>query len=84
MPDLMALNARQLAVFEAHTSARPYRVVNGTPCLFAERDDLDCPIVLITEYPDETVTGPDFLLGQQAQFGVIRSALAWVEEQIST
>lgn len=84
MPDLMALNARQLAVFEAHTSARPYRVVNGTPCLFAERDDLDCPIVLITEYPDETVTGPDFLLGQQAQLEVIRSALAWVEEQIST
>ena len=83
MPELMALNARQLAVFEAHTSARPYRVLNGTPCLFALREDLDCPIVLLTEYPDETVTGPDFLLGQQAQLQVIRAALAWVKEQIS-
>lgn len=79
LPELMHLNARQLVVFEAHTSLRPYRVVNGTPCLFAAREDLDCPIVLLTEYPDETVTGPDFLLGQQAQFEVIRSALAWVK-----
>lgn len=82
MPELLALNARQLAVFEAHTSLRPYRVLNGTPCLFAEREDLDCPVVLITEFPDETVTGPDFLLGQRAQFAVIQAALKWVQASV--
>ncbi|RJF72659.1 hypothetical protein D3875_15035 [Deinococcus cavernae] len=78
-PDLMALNARQLAVYEAHTSLRPYRVIHGTPCLFTAHDTLDGPLVLLTEYPDETVTGPAFLLGQRAQFAVIQAALAWLE-----
>lgn len=79
IPDLMRLNAGQLVTFQAHTGARPYRVLNGTPCLFHAREDLDCPLTLITEYPDETVTGPDFRLGQQAQFAVIQAAVTWLQ-----
>ncbi|GHG05448.1 peptidase M14 [Deinococcus piscis] len=78
-PELTAFNAAQCQVYEAHTSARPYRMIHGTPCLFAVRESLSCPLELVTEFPDETVTGADFRLGQQAQLEVIRSALRWVE-----
>lgn len=79
-PELMTFNAAQCGVFEAHTDARPYEMLRGTPCLFAVREQ-SCPLELVTEFPDETVTGPDFRLGQAAQLAVVSAALRWVAQQ---
>lgn len=79
---LMALNEYQLQVYEQQTSVRPYELIQGTPFVFAEDADLACPLTVITEYPDETITGPAFLLGQSAQYQVIGSATRWAESQV--
>ncbi|MCY1703901.1 M14 family metallopeptidase [Deinococcus sp. SL84] len=76
---LMTFNRDQCEVFAAHSSEKPYQMLHGTPCTFSERANLCCQIELITEFPDETVTGPDFLLGQQVQFAVIEAALSWLQ-----
>ncbi|EYB69281.1 hypothetical protein DEIPH_ctg009orf0023 [Deinococcus phoenicis] len=80
---LMALNRRQLRVYEGHTSARPYQLLRGTPVVWEEKAGLPCPLCLITEFPDETVTGPTFRLGHAAQYEVIRSAVRWAEHHVA-
>lgn len=77
--ELTAFTARQLAASQAHSSARPYELLSGVPCLFAERPDLECPVTVITEFPDETVRGPDFRLGVRAQLRVVEAAVRWAE-----
>ncbi|SEI92204.1 Zinc carboxypeptidase [Deinococcus reticulitermitis] len=80
--ELLAFNARQLAVFGAHSSARPYELLGGVPCVFSERPDPESPLTVITEFPDETVRGPDFLLGVRAQLRVIEAGVRWAEGKI--
>lgn len=75
---LMAFNLRQRAAYEGHTSARPYQLLNGTPLLLQEKEGQLAPLTLITEFPDETVTGPPFRLGVEAQHLATQAAWAWL------
>lgn len=77
-PTLLAYNSRQRAVYEAHTAARPYELLHGTPTVLEAREAATYPITLITEFPDETVYGDLFRLGVEAQLSVIQAAWQWL------
>jgi len=62
---LIALNARQLALWQAHWGELPFPVLNGIPCLVSEDQRSRVPFTLITEYPDETVYGEAFVLAHE-------------------
>lgn len=81
LPDLMALNSKQLQASEAHTSARAYRVLHGTPVILQARRNTAVPLELITEFPDETVYGQRFGLGHEAHLRVVQSAVRWAEQR---
>nr|WP_316639835.1 hypothetical protein [uncultured Roseateles sp.] len=62
---LMALNARQHALWRAHWGELPFPVLNGIACLISEDQRSRVPFTLITEYPDETVYGEAFVLAHE-------------------
>ncbi|TNC10106.1 peptidase M14 [Methylobacterium terricola] len=70
---LMALTRAQLALSARHAPPPPLRMVHGIPCLIAEDARHRVPLTLITEYPDETITGDALAAGIRAQ---ARTAIA--------
>ncbi|WP_293722565.1 peptidase M14 [Stappia sp.] len=80
LSDVLALTARQLEIYRIHAGEPDLRMVNGFPCMVAEDPRSQAPVVLISEYPDETVHGEDFRLGQDAQRRTALAAYgAWQE-----
>jgi hypothetical protein len=76
LPEMVALNARQIAAYRAHVGEVPFEIVAGIPCSVGGAARATAPIELITEYPDETIAGPAFRLGHECQF---RTAIAAAE-----
>lgn len=80
IPGLLAYNDRQITLYEVHAGETGYRVINGFPCLSSVDDRHTVPLTLITEYPDETIYGDDFITGHTAQMETVLSAYeAWQE-----
>jgi hypothetical protein len=78
IPGLLAYNERQVALYEIHAGETGFRVINGFPCLASVDDRHTVPMTLITEYPDETIYGDDFIAGHTAQMDTVLSAYeAW-------
>ncbi len=67
-------NDMQLELFERHAGASGFRIVNGFPCLIAADDSYSVPITLITEYPDETIYGENFVRAHTAQMETVLAA----------
>ncbi|MGO2241195.1 MAG: peptidase M14 [Halomonas sp.] len=74
VPGLVELNATQIALFETHAGALTFPVLNGFPYLMSEDADQLTPLMLITEYPDETVTGDAFVQAHTAQMATVVAA----------
>ncbi len=80
IPGLLAYNDRQIALYEIHAGETGFRIINGFPCLMSVDDRHTVPMTLITEYPDETIYGEDFIAGHTAQMELVLSAYAaWQE-----
>ena len=80
IPGLLEYNDRQIALYEIHAGETGYRIINGFPCLSSVDDRHTVPMTLITEYPDETIYGDDFIVGHTAQMETVLSAYdAWQE-----
>ncbi|WP_426229915.1 M14 family metallopeptidase [Pararhizobium sp. DWP3-4] len=80
MPGLLAYNDRQIALYEIHAGETGFRIINGFPCLISVDDRHTVPMTLITEYPDETIYGEEFVAGHTAQMELVLSAYAaWQE-----
>ena len=75
-PALARFNATQIATWKAHAGAVPFPVINGIPCTVSESDRQTVPFQLITEYPDETIYGEAFRLGQTTQFRTVMETVA--------
>jgi hypothetical protein len=67
IPGLAELNRTQLAVYEAHTGERPEPILHDIPCEITQDEAAPFPLAMITEFPDETVYGDLFMLGQTVQ-----------------
>ncbi|HWD13889.1 M14 family metallopeptidase [Pseudochrobactrum sp. sp1633] len=71
---LVDYNNAQIALFEKHAGETGFRIINGFPCLIGIDDRHTVPLTLITEYPDETIYGEDFIRGHTAQMETVLSA----------
>jgi hypothetical protein len=76
VPAMIALNAVQMAAYRAHIGTIPFDVIAGIPCQIGGAARSTAPLELITEYPDETISGPAFRLAHEVQ---TRAAIAAVE-----
>ena len=80
IPGLLDYNNRQIALYEIHAGETGFRIINGFPCLSSVDDRHTVAMTLITEYPDETIYGDDFITGHTAQMDTVLSAYdAWQE-----
>ncbi|WP_454702661.1 M14 family metallopeptidase [Agrobacterium burrii] len=80
IPGLLDYNNRQIELYEIHAGETGFRIINGFPCLSSIDDRHAVPMTLITEYPDETIYGNDFITGHTAQMETVLSAYdAWQE-----
>ncbi len=74
---LLAYNERQLDTYRRHVDAAPFQVLHGIPYLAAAVEHMACNVTLITEFPDETIAGGDFILGHTVQMQTVQSAARW-------
>lgn len=74
VPGLVEFNATQIALFETHAGALTFPVLNGFPYLISEDADQLTPLMLITEYPDETLIGEPFVQAHSAQMATVVAA----------
>lgn len=70
------LNKTHLARYREYVSEYSFEVDRHIPIYASEQEDGVFPITLITEAPDETIYGPDFVVAHTAQ---MRSVLAAVK-----
>lgn len=78
VPGLAEYNARQLALYQKHSGVQPFALLHGTPYTMSENSASPAPMTLITEFPDETVTGDAFAFAHQAQLAATLAAYrAW-------
>ncbi|SAI57846.1 Zinc carboxypeptidase [Bordetella ansorpii] len=75
LPGLLAFNARQTALFEAHAGQRGFETVNGIAVTLAESNRELAPLALLTEFPDETVYGERFRFAHTVQQAAVLAAV---------
>lgn len=67
VPGLQAFNAEQISLYRRHSGTQGFAMSHGFPYLLEPLDNPEIPLVLITEYPDETCHGAAFLCAHDAQ-----------------
>lgn len=76
--DLMAMNARQIALYGIHAGETGFEMINGFPCYIGVDPRHRVPLTLITEYPDETIYGDAYIAAHTAQMQTVLAAhAAW-------
>ncbi|WP_295807732.1 peptidase M14 [uncultured Nitratireductor sp.] len=83
VPGLVEFNARQIRLYEIHAGRLQFEVLNGFPITISEDDRHDAPMMLITEYPDETIYGDAFLLAHEAQARTVVAAYDALQEMMA-
>ncbi|MDQ2137031.1 peptidase M14 [Alcaligenaceae bacterium B3P038] len=74
LPGLLDFNARQIALFRAHALEDGFEMLNGIPILVAEDTREAVPLALISEFPDETIYGDDFVFAHTVQMETVLAA----------
>lgn len=73
-PGLVDFNAAQIALFETHAGSLAFPMLNGFPYLVMEDPEQLTPLMLITEYPDETLADEPFVQAHTAQAATVVAA----------
>lgn len=80
LPALVAYNTSMLRTYEAHAGKLLFPLEGAIPLALSEAKSPGPIIELISEYPDETVYGAEFLLAQQTQYlTAVYAAKRWWE-----
>lgn len=74
VPGLVEFNDAQITLFEIHAGTLTFPILNGFPYLISEDADQLTPLMLITEYPDETLTGEPYVQAHTAQMATVVAA----------
>jgi len=74
IPELVAFNRAQLASYRAHAGEPPFPVYHELPCQTVEDERAATPLLLITEFPDETIYGELFALAHTVQMHTVLAA----------
>ncbi|WMN57983.1 hypothetical protein NI390_16990 [Vibrio fluvialis] len=72
--EVIAMNRKQIALYEQHAGETGFRMINGYPCFVSSVEQADFPLQLITEYPDESIYGDDFIAGHTVQMETVLAA----------
>lgn len=74
LPGLLAFNQAQIDLYGKHVETTGFRIIEGFPCLITADDHQYVPLVLMTEYPDETCYDASFIAGHTAQMATVLAA----------
>ncbi|WP_240754009.1 peptidase M14 [Natronospirillum operosum] len=74
VPGLADFNRRLIELFEIHAGELTFPIRHGFPFVASEDNQQLAPLMLITEYPDETLTGDAFVQAHTAQMHTVLSA----------
>ncbi|CAM3551950.1 M14 family zinc carboxypeptidase [Thalassospira profundimaris] len=74
IPGLLDFNNAQIELYRTHAGDTGFDIINGFPCMIFIDDRHDVPLTLITEYPDETIYGAEFIAGHTAQMETVIAA----------
>ncbi|WP_068086087.1 hypothetical protein [Polycladidibacter stylochi] len=77
---LMTLNGEQLARYVNYAGDPSFEFRRGIPIFISEHEGGVCPVTLVSEAPDETVSGEEFRLLQQAQCNTTIAAVEALED----
>ncbi|HDM8048640.1 TPA: peptidase M14 [Vibrio fluvialis] len=72
--EVIAMNRKQIALYEQHAGETGFRMINGYPCFVSSVEQAYFPLQLITEYPDESIYGDDFIAGHTVQMETVLAA----------
>jgi hypothetical protein len=75
VPGLVEFNAQQMRMFETHALQRGFDVMHGIPVQRTEGVGEEVPLVLITEFPDETIYGEAFRFAHTVQTETVLAAV---------
>ncbi|UTV30817.1 M14 family zinc carboxypeptidase [Photobacterium atrarenae] len=74
LSEVLALNRFQTSLYQQHAGETGFRIINDFPCLISAVGEYDVPLQIITEYPDETIYGADFIAGHDVQSATVLAA----------
>lgn len=75
VPGLVEYNRRQIDLYTAHAGPpEAFRIIRDFPVWSGSQFRHDVPLTLITEFPDETIYGDEFVLGHTAQMATVVGA----------
>lgn len=67
-------NRAQLQRYTTYLGASGFELKHGIACMHSQNDEQNTGVKLITEFPDETIIGEDFVFAQQVQTDTVRLA----------
>ncbi|MBP6018106.1 MAG: peptidase M14 [Burkholderiaceae bacterium] len=80
-PELMAYNTQQMESYQRYGGTIPFQVLNGVPYTATEVATQEPGITLVTEFPDETISGDEFVLAHSVQMQTVLAACSWWWDQ---
>jgi hypothetical protein len=74
VPGLLAFNAEQMNLYRIHSGGTGFRIMHGFPCMITAGEEQVPPLVLTSEYPDETCHGAPFVAAHDVQLATVLAA----------
>ncbi len=74
VPGLLTFTTKQMDLYHIHSGGSDFPVIGGFPCMITASEDQETPLVLTSEYPDETCHGPAFIAAHEAQMATVLAA----------
>lgn len=78
LPGVAQFNRAQLQRYESYLGVSGFELKHGIACMLSQTDQQNVGVKLVTEFPDETIAGEEFMFAQQVQTDTVRLAcLHW-------
>jgi hypothetical protein len=78
LPGVAQFNRAQLQRYESYLGVSGFELKHGIACMVSQNDQQNVGVKLVTEFPDETIAGEEFVFAQQVQTDTVRLAcLHW-------
>jgi hypothetical protein len=78
LPSVAQFNRAQLQRYESYLGVSGFELKHGIACMLSQNDQQNVGVKLVTEFPDETIAGEEFMFAHQVQTDTVRLAcLHW-------
>jgi hypothetical protein len=74
LPGLAEFNRLQLQRYESYFGKGGFELKHGIACMISQNEKQNIGVKLVTEFPDETIIGEEFVFAQQVQTEAVRLA----------